>query len=172
MPEYFDILFIEQKKCKKDRDIGKLFCEKYKLIYGKNSLQESEFKILTRKRILFNRLDRGPSDDYVEHYLSLPSIRFHKKKILGELKQFTDLIEDCFKESPCLEFALCGFEIGIGDVPKLKDFDKKFLSKFPIVYKKREGQAPELMLHLGAQDIFTLYPIQITPKEEKTSTKV
>lgn len=156
MPEYFDISLIINNK-PQTKSLSTCLANKFNLHEGKNSFTNNKYALLANKPIICG-IYNDENRQFEEYCISIPDLIFHADSFKKELTLLTIFINDCFEFCDSIEFVLCSYEINsylISKVSTLNDFNDQFLSKFPIVYvRKQNSNIPLIKLNLNAQDIF------------------
>ena len=153
MPEYFCVSLIMKQTATSKETARRCLFENFRLVEGENNPGP-----FYNGNIVVTFIEEDKDVDFDEVCISFPEQIFHKGNFENELNTFTSFVNTCFECCPEVEFAVCSYEINgylISETRKLKEFNKKLLSKFPISYRRQIGlKHPQLTLNLEAQDIF------------------
>ena len=151
MSEYFDISLIGEKS-----SVSRM---KTNACLSKLGLSEGENNtyLFGYRKILICFIDDDEAD-FEEISIGIPELCFHKENFDDELKVITNFINQFFESNDCLKYALCSYELNgylLSGMKELQEFNNDILSKFPIVYERRDSYVlPSLLINIESQDIF------------------
>lgn len=128
MPEYFEISLIAKKTERTAPTIKDFLAANFDIVEGRYICQYFE-----NREVVFFIVDNAETHvDFEEIAISLPEQVFHRNILDTDLIKITDFVNSCFEHCEQIIFAVCSYEINgylLSEVPKLEEFDDKFLKK-------------------------------------------
>lgn len=141
MPEYFELtLFLDKVKAHKEQATDKIL-DLLSLHEGRQMVSKNKYSLFIGKEVLFDIFEYDDTD-YTECRICLSELFFTKMNFKQRINQILEIANVCFNQINAILFITGIYELTydlIKEIKKFKDFNKKNLSKFPILFFKKEN---------------------------------